>query len=209
MHSKHKHICAESVSATAITMKTNAAALLLYGLLMLGSVVPAYALPNLYVGSADIYFSQSATDTVRGSTITITATIHNVGADSTTVKAVVYDDDNAASNDGYSLIDSQYWAAQSFWVSNPFYVSTVTVYGYDRGDTYGDSITLELRNDDGSGKPGALIESVSSTGTAVAHWQDFSFSSTLPGGATYWAVMKGEAIAGDGWKIAYDSTTSN
>lgn len=161
--------------------------------------VSVYLGPDLNLSDTDISLSNSTP--IKGTTVTISATIHNTWNDSQE-KAVSYDFTKFASCDMYYFVDDTYWWAQSFTVSDLMELEQIALYCYDYGAT-GESLTVDLRYDDGTGcpdeSPSGLIETSASTGGAEIHWQYFNFTSTLTADTQYWLHVYNDASATNGW----------
>jgi chitodextrinase len=161
--------------------------------------VTVYLGPDLTLSDTDISFSDNSP--VRGSTITISAVIHN-NWNNVRDKVVYYDFTSYAETGSGWPVDSVLWWAQSFKVKNLTEIEKIALYSADTG-SLGESVTVDLRYDDGSGfpdeTPSGLLEQSSNTGSEGIHWQYFNFSSTLTANTTYWLVAHNSASYLNGW----------
>jgi hypothetical protein len=119
-------------------------------------------------------------------------------------KATAYD--NPADRTADTAVRNNQWLAQSFTVPTFTALTTVSLYA-NNFNQLNDSITVEIRDDDG-GLPGDLLGTRTRTLANTAdEFADFDFSSDqipLAAGQTYYIVAVSSDVNGYGW--AYDVT---
>jgi hypothetical protein len=131
--------------------------------------------------------------TVRGSTLTITATVKNVGNTDAAPVAIFFDSSTISDPNAYTdgtfdtvYVTSRDRYAQSFQVYSNSQLLQISIYGHDNTSNGYQPLVIDLKNDDGYGNPGATIDTQQASGAATDHWQNITFSDTLVLGKTYW-----------------------
>ncbi len=158
-------------------------------------------------GTTDIAFSKSYPPVSY--TVTITATIHNNGANYNDIDATPFAQVTEGGTSGY-YVDITQWDAQSFTAISDCYLAKVSLAAWDVGSDTTDNIQffkVSIQGNTADNKPDGIdLSSVESYDFAPStEWHDFVFSTPakLTSGTKYWIVARSTApdVNGYAWRF--------